>query len=108
MAAIAEERSKLTDRYQTTVPTGVRRALGLGKGDYITYRTDPSGRVYLEPASAGHNDPVLAAFLDHLKTDIATHPKRLVAFDGGLRDRLATLVDGVEVDLDETLSPDDE
>lgn len=35
MTALALEFSKLTDRYQTTVPSSVRKLLGLGKGDRI-------------------------------------------------------------------------
>ncbi len=36
MAATIEVESTLTDRYQTTVPETVRRALKLGKRDKIT------------------------------------------------------------------------
>ena len=32
MSAIAQEVSKLADRYQTTIPSGVRRQLRLEKG----------------------------------------------------------------------------
>ncbi|MBR9852949.1 MAG: regulator, partial [Rhodobacteraceae bacterium] len=46
MTALAQDVSKLTDRYQTTVPAGVRKQLKLGKGDQIRYCTEPSGRVY--------------------------------------------------------------
>ena len=49
MAALAYDVSKLTDRYQTTVPSGVRKQLELGKGDQIRYLIEPSGRVYIEP-----------------------------------------------------------
>ena len=35
MAAISEEFSKITSRYQTTVPSGVRKQLKFGKGDQI-------------------------------------------------------------------------
>ncbi|MEI5679546.1 MULTISPECIES: type II toxin-antitoxin system PrlF family antitoxin [unclassified Mesorhizobium] len=56
----------------------------------------------------GAADPVLGASLDFLEADIQTHPERLQAFDGALRDRLEALVGDVEVDLDSTLSADDE
>jgi antitoxin PrlF len=106
MNAFAEERSKLTDRYQTTVPSGVRRQLKLGKGDQIRYRTEPNGRVYIEPVREAGDDPALGPFLAFLEADIQAHPERLRAFDGTLRDRLAALVR--DVDLDAPLSPDDE
>ena len=37
----------LTDRYQTTVPETVRRALRLGKRDKIHYTIRPDGEVVL-------------------------------------------------------------
>ena len=51
MTALAKDVSKLTERYQTTVPASVRKQLKLGKGDQIRYCTEPSGRVYIEPVS---------------------------------------------------------
>ena len=41
--------SRLTSKAQTTVPAPVRRALGLGPGDMMTYRIE-DGRVVLERA----------------------------------------------------------
>lgn len=108
MAALVEEVSKLTDRYQTTVPTGVRKLLNLRKGDQIRYRAGPDGRVYIEPVHEGSADPALGAFLDFLEKDIAAHPERLKAFDGALHERLKALVEDVDVDLDAPLSADDE
>ena len=107
MAARPDEISKLTDRYQTTVPSGVRKQLRLGKGDQIRYRTDPAGRVYIE-AVADEPDPAIGAFLDLLERDMVANPGRLKALDGTLVDRLQSLVGDVEVDLDAPLSPDDE
>lgn len=108
MNALAQDVSKLTDRYQTTVPRGVRKQLDLGKGDQIRYCTEPSGRVYIEPVRAEEGDPALGAFLDLIEGDIKKHPEHLRAFEGALHDRLKALVGGVDVDLDEPLSPDDE
>ena len=108
MTALIEELSKLTDRYQTTVPSGVRKQLKLSKGDQIRYRTEPSGRIYIEPVRISEDDPGLGAFLDFIEADIKAHPERIKAFSGGLHDRLKALVGDVAVDLDEPLSPDDE
>jgi len=108
MTVFAEELSKLTDRYQTTIPSGVRRQLKLGKGDQIRYRTEPSGRVYIEPVRASEADAALGSFLDFLEADVKAHPERLKAFDGPLHDRLEALVGDVHVDLEAPLSPDDE
>ena len=72
MAAILEVESTLTDRYQTTVPETVRRALQLGKRDKIHYTIRPGGEVVLTRAeSTEEDDPVLGAFLGFLSRDIA-------------------------------------
>lgn len=105
--AFVQDESKLTERYQTTIPSSVRKQLGIGKGDLIRYRVDPHGRVYIESARKDA-DPALGKFLDFLEGDIATHPERIVAVPGELRDRMASLVEYVEVDLDAPLSPEDE
>ena len=47
MTAAIEVESTLTDRYQTTVPETVRRALRLGKRDKIQYTVRPGGEVVL-------------------------------------------------------------
>lgn len=109
MPATLEVESTLTDRYQTTVPETVRRALRLGKRDKIHYTIRSSGEVVLTRASASEgDDPVLGQFLGFLARDIASHPERLQTVDAGLVQRLQSLVGGVEVDLDAALSADDE
>ena len=108
MAAISEELSKITSRYQTTVPSGVRRQLKLGKGDQIRYCTSSSGRIYIEAVRMSEDDPALGAFLDFIEAEIKAHPEHVQAFNGGLYDRLKALVGDVAVDLDKPLSPDDE
>jgi antitoxin PrlF len=100
--------SKLTDRYQTTVPSAVRKQLNLRKGDHLRYNIDASGRVWLEAAGQDASDPALAGFLSLLERDIATHPAKLRAIDKGLRARLDGLARDVDTDLDAALSPDDE
>lgn len=101
--------STLTDRYQTTVPETVRRALRLGKRDKIHYTIRANGEVVLTRAEASEgDDPVLGQFLDFLARDIASHPERLQAVDAGFVQRLQSLVGGIEVDLDAALSADDE
>lgn len=109
MTATIDVESTLTDRYQTTVPETVRRALRLGKRDKIHYSIRSSGEVVLTRAEVSDgNDPVLGQFLDFLARDMASHPERLQAVDAGLVQRLQSLVGGISVDLDATLSADDE
>ena len=109
MPATFEVESTLTDRYQTTVPETVRRALRLGKRDKIHYTVHPTGEVVLTRAdTSAADDPVLGRFLDFLAQDIANHPERLQVLDAGLLQRIQTLVGDVEIDLDAELSADDE
>jgi AbrB family looped-hinge helix DNA binding protein len=43
------EISKLTSKYQATIPGGVRKLLKLGKGDTVIFRRE-GGRVVLDKA----------------------------------------------------------
>ncbi len=109
MSTNLEAESTLTDRYQTTVPETVRRALRLGKRDKIHYSIRPGGEVVLSRAqSVEGDDPVLGEFLSFLARDIANHPERLQAVDAILEQRIDSLVGSVEVDLEGRLSADDE
>lgn len=109
MSAQLEAESTLTDRYQTTVPETVRRALRLGKRDRIRYSIRPDGEVVLTRVeSVDESDPALGAFLGLLAQDITRRPERLQAVDAGLVQRIQSLVGGLEVDLDAPLSADDE
>ena len=109
MAAILEAESTLTERYQTTVPETVRRALRLGKRDKIRFTIRPDGDVVLTRAVATTNeDPVMGHFLNFLAHDMATHPERLASIDAGLVQRIQFLVGDLEVDLDAALSAEDE
>ena len=109
MPATLEVESTLTDRYQTTVPETVRRALRLGKRDKIHYTIRPGGEVVLTRAAVSEgDDPVLGSFLGFLARDITHYPERLQAVDVGLVQRLQSLVGSIEVDLDAALSADNE
>jgi antitoxin PrlF len=101
--------STLTDRYQTTVPESVRRALKLGKRDKIQYTLRSNGEVVLTRADAAQNaDPLLSQFLGFLAQDIAAHPEHLQGLSTDLANRVHPLVAGVDVDLNTPLSADDE
>lgn len=104
-----EAESSLTDRYQTTVPAPVRRALRLRKRDAILYRVGDDGSVTLSRKPEDNaEDPVVDRFLAFLARDIAAHPERIVGVDAGLLDRIRPLVADVAVDLDAALPLEDD
>ncbi len=106
---MVEAESSLTDRYQTTVPEPIRRALKLGKRDKIHYRVKSSGEVVMERAAPeDEEDPAFAPFLDFLAREIQHRPETLRSFPPAYVARVRTLTQGVEIDLDAVLSPDDE
>lgn len=108
MSLSLEAESTLTDRYQTTVPETVRRALRLGKRDKLHYTIRPGGEVVLTRAEVASDDPVLGQFLGFLARDMAGNPDRLRAMDAGLAGRIQALVADVEIDLDQALPADGE
>ncbi len=109
MPATLEVESTLTDRYQTTVPDAVRRALKLDKRGRIRYLVQPDGSVVMTRAGAApEDDPALDKFLSFLAHDIEAHPERVRGLDAVLVRRIRSLVKGVKVDLDAELAPEDE
>jgi len=108
MVSTLEVESTLTDRYQTTVPETVRRALRLNKRDKIHYTIRPGGEVLLTRAEASEDDPVIGQFLSFLAQDIASNPQHLQAVGSVLVARIHSLVGDIEVDLDAPLAADDE
>ena len=107
---VLEAKSTLTDRYQTTVPDAVRRALKLKRRDKLVYRVLADGTVTVERDSADREgtDPVLGAFLDFLARDMERHPGRIRSLDAGLRKRIRSVVAKAKVELEKPLSADDE
>jgi len=102
--------STLTERYQTTIPETVRRALGLQKRDKIGYDIRENGAVVLfRAASPADEDPALGSFLTFLAQDIAEHPEHLVPLTGDLLTAMQQAAAAVpDLDMDAPLSVDDE
>ncbi|WP_428700276.1 type II toxin-antitoxin system PrlF family antitoxin [Stappia sp.] len=96
----------LTDKYQNTVPSAVRRALGLGKRDKVRYIIR-DGEVLLQKVEgSADDDPVVAAFLDFVEKDMIRHPGRVTPLSAALVDEARALATGVDVDLDAPLDDD--
>ena len=100
--------STLTDRYQTTIPDPIRKALGLNKRDKIFYTLEPDGRVVISRADQTENDPIIGQFLNFLAQDIEKNPQHLQTLNSDLVNRVQALVADVELNLDVPLSDEDE
>ena len=105
MGALLEIEATITDRGQTTVPSAIRKALGVGRNDKIVFRQMDDGSVVIAPVSAEResDDPVITNFLAFLERDMSGRPAAMVPLTGALLDRGKALVEDVEVDLDAPL-----
>ncbi|MCD6584373.1 MAG: type II toxin-antitoxin system PrlF family antitoxin [Desulfobacteraceae bacterium] len=100
--------STLTNRYQTTIPHIVRKALRLEKHDKIRYAVQADGSVLISRVNQTEADPVLVNFLTFLADDISQNPQNISAIDSDLLGRIRSLVPDIEIDLDSPLSEEDE
>jgi antitoxin PrlF len=96
--------SKVTSRAQTTLPSGVRKALGLRAGDQIAYTIEGDQAVIRKLSD--EEDPALSGFLDLLERDITKNKGRVLFATQGFADYLAELTDGIEVDYDAPIEGD--
>ncbi len=103
--AIIEVRSTITAKGQTTVPKAVRQVLGVKEGDEIAFRVEGQ-RVTVVPVGATHEDPVVGKFLSFLASDIEKHPEVLKPLSKDFANRMASLVKGTKVDLNEPIDGD--
>ena len=106
--AIFKEESKLTDRYQTTVPESVRKVLRLNKRDKIQYIIQEDGQVIISRAQPEEEDPVIGQFLDFLARDMDNNPEHIQLIISDLPELTKSLVGDVEFDIDAPLSEEDE
>jgi antitoxin PrlF len=109
MDAALELESTLTDRYQTTVPNPVRRALKLRKRDKIRYVVQPDGTVLITRAlPVDTTDPVLENFLQFLARDMTAHPEHIKGISASLAKQARELTRKVKMDLNAPLAAEDE
>jgi antitoxin PrlF len=98
MAVRLDAESTLTDRYQTTIPEPVRKALKLQKRDKIRFILGSDGVVTLERASpAGREDPAVTEFLQMLAEELAAHPDHFRALNPALVKRARVVTKGMKV-----------
>jgi antitoxin PrlF len=99
--------SVITAKSQTTLPSGVRKALGVQPGDRLAYIVEKDRAIIMkardaEPAS----DPVVDAFLDFLARDMASHPEQLTGLTPDLVSHIQRLTEGIDIDLDAPIEGD--
>lgn len=99
---VLEEISTITAKGQTTVPKAIRKVLGVGAGDQIAFRVEGQ-HVTVVPVGAPHEDPVIGKFLDFISKDIEQHPDSVKPLSKEFAARMASLVKGKKLDLDEPI-----
>lgn len=97
--------SVITAKSQTTLPSGVRKALGIGPGDRLAYIVD-GNRAVIMKANIDAEDPVIGAFLGFLERDLLAHPERLGELSPELVERARALTKDIKVDLDAPIEGD--
>ncbi|ALS97164.1 type II toxin-antitoxin system PrlF family antitoxin [Lacimicrobium alkaliphilum] len=100
--------STLTDRFQTTVPATVRKALHLNKRDKLNFTVMDDGKVLVSRADELGTDPVVGQFLSFLEQDMTANPQHIQPLSAERKAHVDGLIDGVEVDLNTPLSDEDE
>ncbi len=100
--------STLTERFQTTVPSTVRKALHLNKKDKLKFTIQSNGNVMLSRVEKSKEDPILDKFLSFLANDMQKHPEKIQSLTMDLRASVDTLISGVEINLEAALSDKDE
>lgn len=103
-----EAESKVTRRFQTTIPAAIRKALNLSRNDRIQYKILPDGQVVISRQLEEPEDPVINAFLDFVATDMLNHPENMQPVTLSVHEKMSVLTTGVAVDLESPLSDDDE
>lgn len=102
--AAARLASKVTSRAQTTLPSGVRKALGLRAGDQIAYTIEGDQAVIRKLAD--EEDPALSGFLDLLERNITKNKGHILFATQTFADYLGELTEGIEVDYDAPIEGD--
>lgn len=93
-------RSRVDRRSRTTLPSQVRKALGIrpGEDDMEWEIRDNEAIARRATESEAEQDPALLPFLQLLEHDIATHPERLRTIPQNLHQRLAKVAGRLDVD----------
>lgn len=96
--------SSVTERYQTTVPNGVRKALGVQGRDRLAWEIRGDEAIVRRAPQVvdEEDDPALEPFLRLLAADIEAHPERLQGMPEHLYRSILELTEGVTPDPDDS------
>ena len=94
--------SRVTERAQTTLPKGVRNALGAGPGSTLCWIIQGDVAV-VSVQESEESDPVINAFLAFLEQDMMSHPERLTSISTEELDEIRQLTAGININIDEPL-----
>lgn len=94
--------SRVTERAQTTLPKGVRNALGAGPGTTLSWVIHGNTAV-VTVQEAEEIDPVVDAFLAFLEKDMIENPHRVSVLPADMFEKARQLTAGIVVNLDEPL-----
>lgn len=100
------EESTVTSRGRTTIPKAIREALNLGVGDRVRFALTGDNTVVLT-RSDDHDDSAVSMFLAFLEADMHEKPGNVRPVPQDLLERARILVEGIAVDLETPLNPDD-
>ena len=105
---VLEIEATVTSRGQTTLPSAIRRALKVGTQGAIVFRIEESGQVTLAKKDSMDADPVIGQFLSFLAADMMARPDALRPVTADWLAGLQYLVKDVAIDLEASLSAEDE
>ena len=93
--------STITTKAQTTLPKGVRTALGVSAGDRLAYVIERDRAVIMKAPAEPEEDPAMMAFLAFIERDICEHPERIADLPVPLLERALALVPGaLDIELE--------
>ena len=99
--------STITAKAQTTLPKGVRTALGVSAGDRLAYVIERDHAIIMKASvPETEDDPAITTFLAFIERDLCEHPEHLRDLPQPLLDRARAMVAGVEINLDAPLEGD--
>jgi antitoxin PrlF len=97
--------SVITAKAQTTLPKGVREALGVSAGDHLGYIIEHDRAIIMKARPVEVMDGDMDAFLRFLEADLVTR-RRVAPASAELLERADALVGSLDVNVDDPIEGD--